>query len=1163
MAIGRISGSVLKSNLTRNGVDLAFETNLLYLDVTNSRVGIGTSEPATTFHVNGTIRGSGINVNNAYTLPTSDGSAGQQLTTDGSGTVTWADKEGSSNISFSGTTMASDGALTLDATTDITLDAGGADILLKDDGTAFGGFSNSSTDLVIKAGTTPTTVLTLSSSGQAQFENISISDNIITTTASNSNLELKTAGSGTVLINDADAIYGKIGGTNFTNSMIVGHADSGSLSSAERNTAMGLSALDSLTSGTDNTVIGYAAGTAINTGVFNTIYGTGTGESISGGGYNTALGGSALGSLTTSSANTAVGYDALNVATGHGNTALGKDALKAVSNASYNIGIGQDAGENITSGSGNVVIGTVDVDTATGNRQLLIAGWDGSNRTTWIKGTSGGAITFNGAFTFPTADGSANQVLQTDGSGNISWATVSVDSLATGGITYDDNKITGQRSNENIEIEANGSGVIETGSSILPKTDNSVDLGSSSKRFKEGYFAAGTVHIGDQTIKSTASGFVFSGGISTSGKQVTANDDTTSTIITKKGLGTSEATVESYATSAFDSSLYYIVSRDEVNDMITAQKVTMVHNNSTGFASTSHVTKTGSSTDMSFDGSVSGGSMRLRATGGSFSNSLSAYKIALGDSSSAGTSGNTAVVVNSDLDSAIENLDTWAHASYRGAKYFISVNDEADDELETLEAMVTHNGTDAFITVYNNVRTGSTGLITLTADISGANVRLRGAGSRANLNVKMHRILLSDSETAYTGDQMAIIPATTISSSATTIDTFNVNNVHGAFYYVTSTIANGDSCMAELVVATDGTDAYATTGPIISSEGTDQLSFTATISGDIVTISAASSSGASTTVNAYRINLKRDAEADVANTLLLSGAQTISGNKTFTDSTELKFGSDGDANIKHTGSNLNIQETTGDINLRTYANDKDVIISTDDGSGGITEYLVADGSTGAVKLKHYGTTVFETTTTGASITNTSTDDALLVTTTEDSNSAGPVISLKRNSSSPADADYLGQIKFKGENDNDQEVNYAKITGKILDASDGSEDGILEFAFMKNGSQNISGRFRSDSLQLLNDTSLRVSGHVELGVLSGDPSGTTDHAHIYAKDDSSSAEVFVRDEAGNVTKLSPHNEKGNWEYYSKNVKTGKVVRIDMEEMIKDLEQLTGKKYIKEE
>ena len=60
MAIGRISGSVLKSNLTRNGTDLAFETNLLYLDVTNSRVGIGTSEPTTPLHVNGTITASGL-----------------------------------------------------------------------------------------------------------------------------------------------------------------------------------------------------------------------------------------------------------------------------------------------------------------------------------------------------------------------------------------------------------------------------------------------------------------------------------------------------------------------------------------------------------------------------------------------------------------------------------------------------------------------------------------------------------------------------------------------------------------------------------------------------------------------------------------------------------------------------------------------------------------------------------------------------------------------------------------------------------------------------------------------------------------------------------------------------------------------------------------------
>ena len=43
--------------------------------------------------------------------------------------------------------------ITLDATTDIILDADGGDIFLKDDGTTFGEFTNSSTDFVIKSTT--------------------------------------------------------------------------------------------------------------------------------------------------------------------------------------------------------------------------------------------------------------------------------------------------------------------------------------------------------------------------------------------------------------------------------------------------------------------------------------------------------------------------------------------------------------------------------------------------------------------------------------------------------------------------------------------------------------------------------------------------------------------------------------------------------------------------------------------------------------------------------------------------------------------------------------------------------------------------------------------------------------------------------------------------
>jgi len=54
MAIGRITGQMLSANLARSGTDLTFETNLLALDVTNSRIGIGTASPATTLHISAT-----------------------------------------------------------------------------------------------------------------------------------------------------------------------------------------------------------------------------------------------------------------------------------------------------------------------------------------------------------------------------------------------------------------------------------------------------------------------------------------------------------------------------------------------------------------------------------------------------------------------------------------------------------------------------------------------------------------------------------------------------------------------------------------------------------------------------------------------------------------------------------------------------------------------------------------------------------------------------------------------------------------------------------------------------------------------------------------------------------------------------------------------------
>jgi len=64
MAVGRISGPLLKENLIRNGINLAFENDLLYLEVNNQRIGIKTSSPTHELQVNGTTRTTDLIVDN-------------------------------------------------------------------------------------------------------------------------------------------------------------------------------------------------------------------------------------------------------------------------------------------------------------------------------------------------------------------------------------------------------------------------------------------------------------------------------------------------------------------------------------------------------------------------------------------------------------------------------------------------------------------------------------------------------------------------------------------------------------------------------------------------------------------------------------------------------------------------------------------------------------------------------------------------------------------------------------------------------------------------------------------------------------------------------------------------------------------------------------------
>jgi hypothetical protein len=535
--------------------------------------------------------------------------------------------------------------------------------------------------------------------------------------------------------------------------------------------------------------------------------------------------------------------------------------------------------------------------------------------------------------------------------------------------------------NSNVTVTDSGTGAItvsaDGGTIITMNATTALDASATTNaiRLPNGTTAqrpSGSVgEIRYNSSTDTIEGYTTAGGWAQLGATTATaeNTDDTSTG-SATAISTTESVIDQFVTSSFDSAWYLSVTRDEINDEVSTAKHSLVHNDTLAFVASSHITESDpTNAYITATADVAGGNVRLLGTGGSVVNSVSFYRIAVGDNTTATNTGNVTTDINLDVDSAAEKIDGFALASARGAKYYISVNNTTTGELSNTEALVVHDGSSAYISQYGNVNTGNNDLITLTAEIDSTEVILKASAQAPNCRVTVYRILLADDESASTGDNINVVEATTVDSGATTVDSFATTAYTGAFYVFTGYNATEGAASIQEVMVVANDEAYVTQGPIVNTKGTDQLTFTASLSGTTVTVQAASTSGASTLVNGYRVHMLRgSAGASTADTVLVSTEQTITGAKTFDSPIALTVGSD-------------------------------------------------------------------------------------------------------------------------------------------------------------------------------------------------PSTVADKAHIYAKDEASSAEVYVRDEAGNVTKISPHNQEGEWEYYSRNVKTGKTVRINMEEMVRDIEKITGKTYIK--
>jgi hypothetical protein len=196
MAIQRIGGNMLESNLTRVS-DLAFQTNLLYLDISNDRVGIKTNAPGNyALDVNGTAR------------IQSDLTVGGNATITGDLTV-----EGTTTTINTTNTTVEDPILLLNSAASTGNDSG---IMINRTGNN-AAFYWDEDDTKFKLVTTTSTASNtqIIDSAFADFQvnditandvtvnslatdGISITDNVISTTRSNDNLILSPAGTGTI-----------------------------------------------------------------------------------------------------------------------------------------------------------------------------------------------------------------------------------------------------------------------------------------------------------------------------------------------------------------------------------------------------------------------------------------------------------------------------------------------------------------------------------------------------------------------------------------------------------------------------------------------------------------------------------------------------------------------------------------------------------------------------------------------------------------------------------------------------------------------------------------------------------------------------------------------------------------------------------------------------
>ena len=718
MAIGRISGQMLKSNLLRSGTDLAFETTLLVLDVTNSRVGVGTASPATSLHINAT---------DALRLPS--GNDAQRPGSPANGDIrynsTGSTIEGYANNAWANLASGSeikDANGNTSVNVEPTADADEVHIIA--DSTQSAIFRSATTDLGVTR--------------------ISNTASTITGQVTNGNITLTPNGTGSVVIPKADINGGAIDGVT--------------IGSAAAATALVVSGGVNIDDGGDGAIDGCVIGAATAAaGNFTALDATGN---LTVGGNTTVTGNLTVnGSTTTIDSTTLTIEDpmitlAKNNSGGDDNTFdqglfFNRGALANVSmlwdESADEFVMAVTSGEDGTT-AGNVTIDSyaglhAGVTTVTDLETPSISSADGTAVATIAN--SGGVITI-GSSVLTTTDingGTADNVTiggSTAAAGT--FTTLIAANTQTGTVKANDGTaaITIADSSGAVKIttafEVDGAGFIFNESSAA------LDFRVESNGHAHALFIDGSEdHVGIKTASpaydldlsgstdaihlptgNTGARPTASAGIIRFNSQTGAYEGSSdgSTFISFATVGdtptfTKETTTGDGSTTTFAG--FFGSAPESANNVFVY--IDNVYQEPTENYSVS-------GTNITFT-SAPHASARIFAITGADNTALATGGIVRTETSSV------------NFTSTATNIMTFNGSSYRSAEVFITLTDSGNTEYAAMKGTVVHNGTTAFVTVYGITNTGDSDLATITANYNSGTVEVKAQSTGGQTAAKV------------------------------------------------------------------------------------------------------------------------------------------------------------------------------------------------------------------------------------------------------------------------------------------------------------------------------------------------------------------------------------------------------------------------------------------